>query len=308
MIIKHLILLVSILTLQACAQDKTSAYNTLTPEEQRVILFKGTGPPFTGKYYKHKAAGTYTCKYCDAPLYKSKDKFDSNCGWPSFDDEIQGAVKRQPDADGKRTEILCKHCNAHLGHVFVGEGFTKKNIRHCVNSISLNFVPEATPETSDTAIVAGGCFWGVEYYLEQEQGIQSVVSGYIGGSQKNPTYYDVCKKDWGFIEAVEVVFNPQEITYEEVLKVFFEIHDPTQVGRQGPDIGYQYQSAIFYKSPEEKHIAEQLIKQLGAHNYKIATQLIPKNTPFWAAEKYHQNYYQKKGSLPYCHSRVKRFK
>jgi len=123
-------------------KDIKMKFNELTDFERSVIEGKGTERPFTGIYYKNNESGTYLCKKCNAPLYRSADKFDAHCGWPSFDDEIKGAVKRTTDADGRRTEITCAKCGAHLGHVFIGEGLTSKNTRHCVNSVSLNFLPE----------------------------------------------------------------------------------------------------------------------------------------------------------------------
>jgi len=171
------------------ANGMNPAWKELTPEEARVIVGKGTEPPFSGTFDKHTAAGVYACRRCGAALYRSTDKFDSGCGWPAFDAEVPGAVRREPDPDGRRTEILCAVCSGHLGHVFIGERLTPRDTRHCVNSLSLAFVPEAALDGSFArAVFAGGCFWGVEYFLQQARGVIRAVSGYTGGHTERPTY------------------------------------------------------------------------------------------------------------------------
>ena len=273
-------------------------FNELTPEEERVIIQKGTEAPFTGEFYKHQEAGTYNCKRCDAPLYKSDNKFKSDCGWPSFDDEIDGAVKRIPDADGVRTEITCVNCGAHLGHIFRGENYTEKNVRHCVNSISLNFIPEKAE--LEKAIFAGGCFWGVEYLLQKVEGVNDISVGYIGGDNDNPSYKEVCSGSTGHAEAIQITFDPKKVSYEELVKLFFEIHDFTQINRQGPDIGEQYRSVIFYLNEQQKETAKKVIKILIDKDYEVATALV-EATKFWDAEENHQDYYNKTGGNPNCH-------
>lgn len=306
-----LMLAFSMISLIACAQrseskkeinfkkNTTMGYNPLTPEEEHVILHKGTERPFSGALLNNKAAGTYLCKRCDAPLYRSEDKFDSHCGWPSFDDEIAGAVRRVPDADGRRTEILCNKCGAHLGHLFLGEGFTAKQTRHCVNSISMKFIPADRPDLRK-CYFASGCFWGTEYFFMKAKGVKATAVGFMGGHVENPTYQQVCQKKTGHLETTEVLFDPAQTTYEEMVKLFFETHDFTQTNGQGPDIGPQYLSCIFYSSPQEKEIAEKYIGMLTAKGYEVATMLRPVST-FWKAEDYHQQYYEHKGSTPYCH-------
>lgn len=305
-----IIFLFGLLNHTACSQEESNSmkFKPLTLEESNVIINKGTEHPFTGEYVNYKENGTYVCKQCDTPLYNSSDKFDSHCGWPSFDDEIEDAVKHVLDADGRRTEIVCANCGGHLGHVFEGEGFTDKDTRHCVNSISLNFISEDknSQSSTETAIFAGGCFWGVEYYMQKDPGVISTTVGYTGGKTKNPSYEEVCSFNSGHIEAIEIVYDPTKTSYEKLAKLFFEIHDPTQVDQQGPDIGEQYRSEIFYLNEEQKTIAEKLIKILEDKGYHVATK-VSKASTFWKAENYHQDYYQGKGSLPYCHGYTKRF-
>jgi peptide methionine sulfoxide reductase msrA/msrB len=285
-------------------RDEHMTWRKLTPEETRVIEHKGTEAPFTGKYDKHDKDGNYQCKRCGALLFSSETKFDSGCGWPAFDEAISGAVEEVPDADGVRTEIVCADCGAHLGHVFRGEGLTPKDVRHCVNSVSVDF--EAAARQVETAYFAGGCFWGVEYYLERIPGVISVESGYMGGNTESPGYEEVCSGTTGHAEVVKVEFSPSGVTYEEIARIFFEIHDPTQINRQGPDIGDQYRSGVFVTSSEQRRVIERLIDILKKKGYKVATQ-VAQAGPYTRAESYHQDYYERTGKIPYCHSRTKRF-
>lgn len=282
-----------------------SPRKNLSAFERHVIEQKGTEPPFSGLYTYTDAPGVYVCKRCEAPLYRSEFKFPSHCGWPSFDDEIAGTVEHRPDADGERTEILCKGCGGHLGHIFKGEGFTPKNQRHCVNSVSLIF-KAAEDVAQETAVFASGCFWGTEYFLARLPGVLATKVGYTGGHLENPTYEQVCSKQSGHYEALEVVYDPSRISYESLTKVFFETHDFSQQNGQGPDIGPQYRSAIFVKSEEQRRIAEQVITILKGMGREVATE-VKEAARFWPAEEYHQQYYERKGDQPYCHAYRKIF-
>ncbi len=289
-------------------RDMNDGWRKLTAGEEQVIVNKGTERPFSGRFDNFNEPGVYVCRRCGAALYRSADKFDAGCGWPSFDSELPGAVKHQPDADGKRTEILCAHCGAHLGHVFSGEKLTPRDTRHCVNSISMDFVPQAdVAKRLERAVFAGGCFWGVQYFLQQATGVLQTAVGYTGGSIKNPNYEDVCGHQTGHAEAVEVFYDPLQTSFEKLARFFFEIHDPTQVDRQGPDVGDQYRSEIFYVNDEQKRTAAKLIGELQKKGWTVATRLAPL-ADFWPAEPAHQDYYLKSGKQPYCHRPEPRFR
>ncbi|MBT8327692.1 MAG: bifunctional methionine sulfoxide reductase B/A protein [Bacteroidia bacterium] len=292
-------------------------FNVLTEEEQRVILGKGTEYPGTSKFTDSEDKGTYICKQCNQALYTSETKFNSHCGWPSFDDEIDGAVTRVPDADGRRTEIICSNCKGHLGHVFEGEMMTAKNTRHCVNGISMNFVEGGSSMPAvirkepidlskmDTATFGAGCFWCVEVLFEKLKGVEHVESGYAGGKIKNPTYKMVCEGTTGSVEVAQIVFDPNIITYEKLVDILFHVHDPTTLNRQGGDRGTQYRSVIFYHNQEQKIIAKEVLERIDFSDLwedKIVTAIEPINN-YSKAEDYHQNYYNNnKNSNGYCNA------
>lgn len=278
-----------------------SYFENLTAEERRVIVDKGTEAPFTGEYDNFYEAGIFVCKACGNPLYDSSSKFDAGCGWPAFDKVRAGAIKKTSDFDlgYERTEITCANCDGHLGHVFVGEQLTPENTRHCVNSISIRFVAN---DSLETAVFAAGCFWGVEEFYRSLKGVYSTDVGYIGGTTKNPTYKEVCYENTNHAEAVEVVYDPKQISYEELISIFWENHNPTTLNRQGPDVGTQYRSAIFYQSEEQKEIAERTKSELdksAKFTSAIVTEIVPAQT-FYRAEEYHQEYLFKRGKGS-CH-------
>lgn len=251
-------------------------YRNLSKKEAAIIEDKHTEPPGTGEFDEFNRAGIFVCKKCDAPLYLSQDKFASGCGWPSFDQEIPGAVTRKADQDGRRTEIICSRCQGHLGHVFLGESLTPKNTRHCVNSLSLSFVPAFNEEGEERVLFAGGCFWGVEAAFEKVKGVIGTRPGYLGGEVAFPTYKEVCTGTTGHVEGVEVVYDPEEVSYEELLKVFLRVYDVR-------DMGPQYQAAVFYLTEGQKKMA-------ARHIEGLSIELRPATT-FYPAEKEHCHYY-----------------
>jgi len=288
----------------------------LSPEQYRVMRKRSTERSFTGKYNDHYEKGIYVCAGCGTPLFSSEAKYEQGTGWPSFTAPVnENHIDYLDDYSHfmQRIETRCAVCGAHLGHVFDdGPGPTGKH--YCINSVSLDFKPadsqqraESNPEDRtdekdkkslkvETAIFAAGCFWGVEQKFSLLPGVISTVVGYTGGHTKNPTYRKVCSDKTGHAEAVKITFDPNKISYEELLEFFFKIHDPTQINRQGPDIGTQYKSTIFYNNDIQKEAAEKMVNKLdssGRFKKPIATQIVPASE-FYKAEEYHQKYYEKR--------------
>jgi peptide methionine sulfoxide reductase msrA/msrB len=293
----------------------------LSPEQFRILRNQGTERPFCGTLLDNKKQGVYTCAGCGLPLFESGSKFNSGTGWPSFFQPIAkgNVLDRGDDSHGMvRDEIICARCDGHLGHVFP-DGPKPTGLRFCLNSESLNFTPSdqlasladplaaastgtgsSTIETA-TAIFAGGCFWCTEAAFEQLAGVHDVTSGYIGGDPARADYKSVCTGTTGHAEAIRITYDPSRIGFEQLLDVFFDAHDPTQLNGQGNDIGTQYRSAIFFADDGEKEAAERKIAALNAAG-KFAKPIVTKLEPqsqFHPAEDYHQDYARLNPDQPY---------
>ncbi|MCC6573131.1 MAG: bifunctional methionine sulfoxide reductase B/A protein [Planctomycetes bacterium] len=306
----------------------------LTPEQYEVTQHAGTERAFTGEFWDNHEHGLYVDITTGEPLFSSLDKFDSGCGWPSFTRPVEEkrVTEKSDNTHGmRRTEVRSKAGDAHLGHVFEDGPRDKGGLRYCINSASLKFIPvakltsegyptyvqqfidagvykapekvAATSVKEERAILAGGCFWGMEEIIRSLPGVLRTEVGYTGGATKNPTYEQVCGGDTGHAEAIEIYFDPTKMTFEKLLDNFFRMHDPTTKNRQHNDKGTQYRSAIFYLDEAQKKTAEAVIKKFdasGRFKKPIVTE-VTKAGEFYSAEAYHQDYLQKNPGGYTCH-------
>lgn len=282
----------------------------LPPDLYEISRHAATERAFTGKYWNYTGKGTYYCAACGNRLFRSDAKFASECGWPSFFEQLDpsSVVFKADHSHGmNRTEALCGRCGGHLGHLF-DDGPLPTGKRYCMNSIALEFVPDGatadlTEEAAlDTITLGGGCFWCTEAVYLNLKGVVKVTSGYAGGHVPNPTYREVCTGETGHAEVVQLLFDPRKCSLENILKVFFTVHDPTTLNRQGADVGTQYRSVIFYHNQAQQEAATALISALNkarVYDRLIVTQVAP-YTKFYPAEDYHREYYRLHKNEPYC--------